>query len=73
MYTDRMMKEDDLIPGGTLKRTVVLGEEDKVAYIKILIKIGFSWRDLDIGVEVRGYAFEMRDPNGNLLMEAHPP
>lgn len=71
-YTKEQMKEDDDLPQGILKRTVVVNDTTNIATVKFLHKRGYSWFDTQLGITIGGCLFEVRDQSGELVMEAHP-
>ena len=73
VYTTEMMVDDYSYLDGTIKRIIVVDNVANVANIKILIKRGYSWVDIEMGIRISGYQFTVTDQYGNLMLKAEPP
>ena len=73
VYTTEMMIDDDSCLDRTIKRITIVDNVTDVANIKILIKQGYSWVDIGMGICVSGYQFTVTDQDGNLMLKAEPP
>lgn len=71
-YTTEKMIDDYSCLDGTIKRTVIVDNITNVANIKVLVKQGYSWVDIGMGIRISGYQFTVTDQYGNLMLKAEP-
>lgn len=64
-YTKEQMKKDDKSPDYSIKR-IVKGNENEII-INILMKQGYSWIDINIGVIIDLHKKEAMDQNGIII------